>query len=65
MQNLIISKNAVAIIVLFLSFIGFNVTEEYVLEVVLAVTTIVSFTAMIYHQWIERKESIAFLFKKK
>lgn len=64
MQNLIISKNAVAIIVLFLSFIGLEVTEDGLLEVVSAISTIVSFTLMLLNQ-ISRKDTFAFLFKKK
>lgn len=64
MQNLIISKNAVAIIVLFLSFIGLEVSEDGVLEVVVAVSTIISFAMLIWNQ-VKRHETFAFLFKKK
>jgi len=61
---MIISKNAVAILVLFLSFIGLEVTEDGLWEVVSAITTIVSFAVMIWNQ-VKRTDVYNFIFKKK
>lgn len=59
-----ISKNAVAIILLFASFIGLEIGEETLLEVISAVTTIVSFALMLWNQ-LGRGDVDNFFFKKK
>jgi len=61
---MIISKNAVAILVLFLSFIGLEVTEDGIFELISAITTVVSFAMMILNQ-LERSNVYNFFFKKK
>lgn len=61
---MIISKNAVAIIVLFASFLGLEVGEETIWEVISAVTTIIGFVLMLANQ-LERTDVYNFLFKKK
>lgn len=59
-----LSKNAVGIVVLFLSFIGVNVSETYMMDVITAITTIYGFIMLLYHQIIEREEIHNFFFKK-
>jgi hypothetical protein len=61
---MIISKNAVAIIVLFLSFIGIEVGEDTILEVISAILTIVGFVLMVWNQ-VSRQNVENFFFKKK
>lgn len=59
-----ISKNAIALIVLALSLVGINVDVDTLLTVISAIGVILSFAQLIIHQ-VERKDSVAFLFKKK
>lgn len=59
-----ISKNAVAILILFLGAFGFDVSDNMVLEFVGALMQVVSFSALIWHQLVERKETFGFFFKK-
>ena len=58
-----ISKNAVGIIVLFLSFIGVEVADTYVEEVVTAISTIYGFIMLLWNQAM-REHVHNFLFKK-
>lgn len=58
-----ISKNGVALAVFVLGFLGINVTETALLEVVSAVLTIVSFGLMVLNQW-NREDVKGFFFKK-
>ena len=58
-----ISKNAVGIIVLFLSFIGVEVADTYVEEVVTAISTIYGFIMLLWNQAM-REDVHNFLFKK-
>jgi len=59
-----ISKNAVAILILVLGYFGVDVTDNSVMEFVGAVSQVVSFLFLIYHQVIERKETTSFFFKE-
>ena len=59
-----LSKNAVGIVLLFLSFIGVEVSETQVTDFIVAVTTIIGFVMMIYNQ-IFREDVENFFFKKK
>jgi uncharacterized membrane protein len=61
---MIISKNAVAIIVLFLGFIGIEVGEDTIIEVVSAVLTIIGFVGMLWNQ-LGRRDTVGFFLKKK
>jgi len=61
---MIISKNAVSLIVLFLGFIGIEVGEDTILEVISAVLTIAGFVGMLWNQ-IGRTDVYNFFFKKK
>lgn len=59
-----VSKNAIALVVLALSTIGINVSEEAVLELISAIGTLVSFGLMVWNQ-LDRKDTELFFFKKK
>lgn len=59
-----ISKNAVAIVVLALSAFGVDVTDNMVLEFVGNVLSVIAFLTMVYHQWVERHDTTSFFFKK-
>lgn len=58
-----ISKNAVGLILLFLSMIGVEVNEANIIEVVSAIGTIVSFILLLWNQ-VFREDVENFLFKK-
>ncbi len=58
-----ISTNAVGIVVLFLSVLGLEVAEDTVIELLAALTTIVSFGLMIRNQW-NRPDTKGFFLKK-
>lgn len=60
---MIISKNAVGIIVLLLSVVGLEVGEDSILEVIAAVSTILGFTLMVWNQ-VSRSDTFSFFFKK-
>jgi hypothetical protein len=59
------SKNGIALIVLFLSLLGVESNENNVAEVVSAVFTIASFLTMLYHQVMEREDAHNLIFKIK
>ena len=59
------SKNGAAILVLFLSFIGIQVDTEGAYKVLEAISVIISFSTLIYHQVIEREDVHNFLMKIK
>jgi uncharacterized membrane protein len=59
-----ISKNAVAIVVLFLGYFGVDVTDNAVLEFIGNALSVIAFLTMIYHQVKERPETEGFFFKK-
>lgn len=61
---MLLSKNGVALIVLFLSFLGLEATEEGIVELVSAVGTVVSFFLMLWNQ-LDRRDVDKFIFKKK
>ena len=61
---MLLSKNGVALIVLFLSFIGLEATEDGIAELVSAVGTVVSFFLMLWNQ-LDRSDVDKFIFKKK
>lgn len=58
------SKNGVALIVLFFSFLGLEATEEGVAEVISAIGTIISFVLMLKNQ-LDRPDVELLLWKKK
>lgn len=57
------SKNAVAILLLAASVLGFEVSEEQALEILTAITTLISFGLMIWNQ-VDRKDIKWFFWKK-
>jgi hypothetical protein len=59
-----ISKNGVAIFVILLGFLGVDVTDNMVLEFVGALSQVISFGLLIYHQIVERWDTSGFFFKK-
>ena len=59
-----ISKNAVAILVVFLGFLGVDVTDNMVLEFVGSAANVIEFVTLVYHQIAERYDTSAFFFKK-
>jgi len=58
-----ISKNAVALVLFILSFIGIDVTENDVVELIASITGIISFALMVLNQF-DRKDTVMFFFKK-
>jgi hypothetical protein len=58
------SKNGVAIVILLLGAIGVDVSDNMVLEFVGALSQVVSFGLLIYHQLVERNETTGFFWKK-
>lgn len=60
---MVISKNAVGIVVLVLSLFGIEVAEDTTLEFLSAVGTIISILLMIWNQ-VDRKDVKGFFFKK-
>lgn len=61
---MILSKNAIALVVLALSTIGLNVADTQVIDVISAIGTIISFALMVINQ-IDRKEVSNFFWKDK
>ncbi len=61
---MIISKNAISLLVLALSMVGVNVSEEGLIEVISAAGTIISFAILVWHQ-LQREETTLFFWKKK
>lgn len=61
---MIISKNAVAIVLLVLGWFGIEVGEETIYEVIGAILTITSFALMVWNQ-IGRSDVYNFFFKAK
>ena len=59
-----LSKNAIALIVLVLSLLGLEVSDQSVIEVISAVGTVASFVLMVWNQ-LARKDVDNFLFKRK
>jgi len=59
-----LSKNAVGIVILFLSFAGVNVADTQVEEVITAVATIYGFFMLLWHQVMDREDVHNFFFKK-
>lgn len=59
-----LSKNAVGIIVLFLSFIGVEVSESYAMDVVTSISTIYGFVMLLWNQ-VMREDVENFLWKTK
>lgn len=59
-----LSKNGVAIFVVLLGFLGLDVTDNMVLEFIGALAQVVSFGMLIYHQIVERWNTVGFFFKK-
>lgn len=60
---MIISKNAVALIILLASLVGVDISESDIMAFVSSVGTISSILLMIYNQW-DRKDTKWFFFKK-
>ena len=61
---MLISKNAVAIVVLFLGYFGVDVTDNSVMEFLGGLAQVISFAVLVYHQWVERHDTTSFFFKK-
>ena len=59
-----LSKNAVGIVVLLLSFAGVNVADSQVEEVITAIGTIYGFIMLLWHQVMDRQDVHNFFFKK-
>lgn len=58
-----ISKNAAAILIVMLSFLGLEVGEDTALEVISAIGTFISFMILIWNQ-LDRRDTKWFFFKK-
>lgn len=58
-----VSKNGIALILFLASVIGLTVTESQLVDVISALTQIISFGLMIWNQ-LSRKDVKGFLFKK-
>jgi hypothetical protein len=63
-KNNMLSKNAVGIVVLLLSFAGVNVADSQVEEVITAIGTIYGFIMLLWHQVMDRQDVHNFFFKK-
>ena len=59
-----ISKNAVAIVMMLMSFAGLETDQETLVHFISALGTCISFFLMIYHQVMEREDVHNFFFKK-
>lgn len=59
-----ISKNAVALVILALGMIGINVETDQVVEILSAIATIISFLTLIWNQ-LDRPDVKLFFWKKK
>jgi hypothetical protein len=57
------SKNGVGLFVLALSLLGVEVSEDAVMQVVTAGTTIISFALMVWNQ-VQRKDVTLFFWKR-
>lgn len=60
---MIISKNAVALLILLASLVGVDISETDIMAFVSSAGTIISILLMIYNQW-DRSDTKWFFFKK-
>ncbi len=58
------SRNGIGLVLLLLSVIGLEVTEESVTEIISAIGTLISFGLMVYNQY-KRPDTELFLWKTK
>ncbi len=60
---MIISKNGIALIVFALTYLGLDISENQIVEVISAIGQIVSFALLAWNQ-LNRSEVTGFIFKK-
>ena len=61
---MILSKNAIALVVLALSTLGLNIVEQDLIDLISAIGTIISFAMLVWNQ-LDRHDVDLFFFKKK
>lgn len=60
---MVVSKNGIALIMFALTYVGLDISENVVLDVIAAVGQIVSFVLLVANQ-LERKDVKGFLWKR-